>query len=227
MTRRVDIDKHAFVAYNEYISDSELIVAIDPGHGGILDGIYQTAPNKMYTHEWGAFYEGVFNRAISLTLSGMLLEEGISHYFTTDSNVDVSLPVRVTRANNYLKRFPDKRHLFLSIHGNAHSNESANGIEVWTSPEQTLSDEYATIFFNELKYMKWKMRSDSSDGDPDKESRFYVLVKTIMPSVLLELGFYSNPEEAVKMNTPKYQQQISDKIRKGILKIQDYEKAKV
>jgi len=223
MTRRVDIDKYAFCAYDEYINGSDLIICIDPGHGGMIDGEYQTN-GKMYKHEDFTFHEGVFNRELALILSGRLLEEGISHYFSTDSNVDTSLPVRTIRANNYLKRYPDKRHLFLSIHGNAHSNESANGFEIWTSPKQTLSDEYATILFNELKYLGWKSRSDFSDGDPDKESRFYVLMKTLMPAVLLELGFYSNLEEAKKMMNTSYQQRMVEKIMKGILKIEDYEK---
>ena len=35
------------------------------------------------------------------------------------------------------------------------------------------------------------MRKDTSDGDPDKESNFYVLVNTAMPAILSE-NFMTN-----------------------------------
>ena len=34
------------------------------------------------------------------------------------------------------------------------------------------------------------MRKDTSDGDPDKEANFYVLVHTSMPAILSENFFY-------------------------------------
>lgn len=39
------------------------------------------------------------------------------------------------------------------------------------------------------------MRTDFSDGDLDKERRFYVLTKTIMPAILTESFFMDNREE--------------------------------
>ena len=38
---------------------------LDNGHGGILDGVYTTAPNKMHIFDDGlTVYEGDFNRKI-------------------------------------------------------------------------------------------------------------------------------------------------------------------
>lgn len=223
MTRRIEIRKDQFIAYDEFINDSEWIVAIDCGHGGVIDGEHQT-PEKTFKHDWGTFDEGTFNRAIGLCLSGLLLREDVSHYFTTDSKYDISLPVRTIRANNFQRKYPNKKHLFLSLHGNAFKDSRANGVEVWTSPGETKSDKYATILYNSLKDVEWKMRSDFTDGDPDKESRFYVLVNTNMPAVLLELGFYSNSEEAKKMEDPEVQRELSELILKGILEIINSEK---
>ena len=39
------------------------------------------------------------------------------------------------------------------------------------------------------------MRKDTSDGDPDKESNFYVLVNTAMPAILSENFFMTNERE--------------------------------
>ena len=43
-----------------------------------------------------------------------------------------------------------------------------------------------------------KYRLDYSDGDVDKEANFYVLRKTKMPAVLLEMWFFDNYNDAVK-----------------------------
>src|SRR5207253_4599095 len=41
-----------------------------------------------------------------------------------------------------------------------------------------------------------------------RQAPFYVVSKTSMPSVLIEVGFLTHPEEAKRLNTPKYQQEI-------------------
>jgi N-acetylmuramoyl-L-alanine amidase len=62
------------------------------------------------------------------------------------------------------------------------------------------------------------MRTDYSDGDADKESRFYVLRKTSMPAVLVEYGFFTNEKEAIKMMDPIYQEKLARLTVKGIKK---------
>ena len=53
------------------------------------------------------------------------------------------------------------------------------------------------------------MRTDFSDGDLDKERRFYVLTKTKMPAVLTENFFMDNFEEFKNiLMTPKGRQKI-------------------
>ena len=92
-------------------------------------------------------------------------------------------------------------------------------MEIWTSPGPTMSDKYADIIFEELAELEWRERTDYTDGYADKEARFWVLVNTIAPAILLELGFYSNPEEAKKMKSVKFQRQMAEKIFNGIQKI--------
>lgn len=204
-----------FVSYRDFITDSDWMIHLDPGHGGMIDGEYQTK-GKMFKHPEFTFYEGVFNRDMALNISSRLIKEGISHTFSTDSNIDVSLPVRCTQVNNYVKKYK-KKHLFLSLHGNAAGTESANGMELFTSPGKTASDAYASVLYKSLKKMGWRMRNDFSDGDPDKEAKFYVLLHTICPAVLIEYGFYTNKEEAEKMLKPEVQDRLSELTVEGIL----------
>jgi N-acetylmuramoyl-L-alanine amidase len=41
-----------------------------------------------------------------------------------------------------------------------------------------------------------RYRSDKSDGDHDREARFFVLTKTAMPAILGEHLFFDNLEDA-------------------------------
>lgn len=49
-----------------------------------------------------------------------------------------------------------------------------------------------------------------------KQAPFYVVSKTSMPSVLVEVGFLTHPEEAQKLKSVKYQQEIAQKIYKAL-----------
>jgi N-acetylmuramoyl-L-alanine amidase len=42
-----------------------------------------------------------------------------------------------------------------------------------------------------------------------------------MPSVLIEVGFLTHPEEAKKLASPKYQQEIAQKIYKAVIEYKE------
>ncbi len=50
-----------------------------------------------------------------------------------------------------------------------------------------------------------------------KQGPFYVLVGALMPSVLVECGFLSNPEEAHLLESPRYQQGLADGIARAVV----------
>jgi N-acetylmuramoyl-L-alanine amidase len=50
-----------------------------------------------------------------------------------------------------------------------------------------------------------------------KQGPFYVLVGALMPSVLVECGFLSNPEEAHRLQSPQYQQALADGIARAVM----------
>ena len=60
-----------------------------------------------------------------------------------------------------------------------------------------------------------------------KEETWFVVRNAKMPSVLVEVGFVSNKEEAVLLNTDDYLQKLTDGIYNGIEKfIQNIENTK-
>jgi N-acetylmuramoyl-L-alanine amidase len=195
-----------------------LLVILDSGHGGIINGKYTTAPAKMFKHADGSIaYEGVINRQVKEKLKELLKDAGIAFVDITKSNDDISLGERVRRANamdcvNY-------ECLYLSIHSNA---GGGSGFEVYTSPGQTLSDKYAQIWAEEIKkeFTEFPFRTCLSDGDLDKEEKFYVLVHTAMPAVLGELLFFDNPSDWIIQKTPKYIDRIANATLKFLQRAQ-------
>lgn len=49
-----------------------------------------------------------------------------------------------------------------------------------------------------------------------RQAPFYVITKTAIPSVLVELGFISNPRESQKLIQPQYQKDIAQKLYQGL-----------
>lgn len=60
-----------------------------------------------------------------------------------------------------------------------------------------------------------KKKYDVDDGGV-REAPFWVLVGATMPSVLIELGYISNPEESDKMFNPQYQRLLVEGMSDGI-----------
>lgn len=169
---------------------------LDPGHGGVKDGKYQTPGKRSPIWEDGSqYFEGVGNRKIAHEVGDALDDLGISYRYTVSPNnpEDVPLRERVEFANN----LNYKSKVFVSIHSDAFSKPSAHGWSVFTSPGRTKSDDVATRFFLEAKrvFPGERFRLDTEDGDPDKEANFYVLRKTTCPAILLENFFMTNPRE--------------------------------
>jgi N-acetylmuramoyl-L-alanine amidase len=50
-----------------------------------------------------------------------------------------------------------------------------------------------------------------------KQAPFAVLYGALMPAVLVEVGFLSNPTEANRLSSPEYQARIADSIAEGVI----------
>ncbi len=176
---------------------SKYLWILDNGHGGMISGVYQTQGKRSPVWPDGTqLFEGEFNRAIVDRLVKKCEANNIDYINLVATPKDISLSERVETANRIAKS-SDKPCIYVSVHANGFSDESANGWEVYTSPGETKSDEIATVLFEkaELEFTNYKMRKDTSDGDPDKEANFYVLVHTTMPAILSENFFMTNSKE--------------------------------
>jgi len=178
-------------------------IVIDPGHGGADPGA--VSPDGI--HESDVVLD--IARRVKHIVSGA----GHDVVLTRISDLAMSLESRAKLANDI------DAGALISIHANAAENTSACGFEVWTPPGQTRADKLSDLIFDavrdEFPLMQW--RCDLNDGDRDKEARFYVLVRTKAPAVLVEVGFLSNLGDAEDMSKPGWRARMSLAIGEGIL----------
>lgn len=177
-------------------------ICLDPGHGGEDSGAVGPA---------GAQEKSVV-LSVALHLERALVEMGHQPFYTRVDDRYLSLPGRCDHAN------AEGADLFLSIHANAAAAAQAHGFEVWTSPGWTPADPWATEIWNSIResFPLLRGRVDTCDGDPDKESKFYVLVNTHMPAVLIETAFISNPAEERKLTDPGWRLRMAGAIASAV-----------
>lgn len=160
-------------------------VLIDNGHGANTLG--KRSPD-------GRLIEYAYAREIAGRVVFELRKKGIDAEQIVKEEVDVPLSERCRRVNEYKA----SEAILISIHCNAAGGGStwmqARGWEAWTSMGQTKADKLATCLYEAAeKYLPgMKIRKDITDGDPDKESGFYILKYTKCPAVLTENLFQDN-----------------------------------
>lgn len=216
---------------------------IDYGHGGMINGEYQTSPQnwkraffkngkllnpadynydtkRMLAESDLHYYEGEGNRDIARRIFKLCDKNGVKYYDVVNSEHDISLGQRVLNANQFY--LTNKNSIYLSIHGNAFGTQEPNGWCVYTSPGATKSDKIATVFFEEVEkdFPDTYMRKDTSDGDVDWENYFTVLTRTYMPAILTESFFYTNYEEAKFLASEEGRQKIAESHFKAIMEIE-------
>lgn len=185
----------------------DFLVFLDAGHGGLdPSGRYTTAPSKQFKHTRGTFhkdgwfYEGVWNRTLTNRVAEKLAHLDISYYMVSHAYVDTPLQYRVEVAN-WLSRQVAKS-LYISNHSNA-GGGAARGFELFTSPGQTTSDKIADLHWKNVNDLLaeriFRYRSETTDGDVDKEANLYVLKNTRMPAILIEHLFFDNYDDCMQL----------------------------
>ena len=192
---------------------------IDPGHGGMIDDIYQTFPKKMFKHsQTEIFYEGVFNRLIAGKLIAKLDAKGIPNINLCPSELDIELDERVDIANIYHREY--RNCIGISLHSNASPSHKGTGFEIHTSAGETMSDKYARICGKEIisRLPGVRYRKGDVAGELDKDSHFYILKWTKCPWILPECLFFDNYNDYQLLIDPAFQDKYVDALVNFVLK---------
>lgn len=168
-------------------------ICIDPGHGG---------------KDPGATGDGVREKDLALAVAlkiGALLT-GYDVVYTRTEDVYVGLSERARIAN------AAEADLFVSVHCNSASNASANGMEVYVHTSRGAdSTRAAHAIYDRL------LPASGLKGRGVKANDYAVLRETIMPAVLVELGFISNAGDRSKLVSAAWQDDAAKAIAAGIV----------
>lgn len=178
-------------------SQGRFTVVIDPGHGGRDPGAVGR----------GGLQEKQVVFPIAQEVAALLSQRGIQTVLTRydDREVDLEPRVQVAERNNAT--------VFVSIHANAISMDrpEVNGVETYyygSSEGRRLAQSIHQSLLENLPTRDRQVR----------EARFYVIRRTSMPAVLVEVGFVTGAEDAPRLADPAYRSRIAASIAQGILR---------
>ncbi|MGA8535073.1 MAG: N-acetylmuramoyl-L-alanine amidase [Candidatus Tumulicola sp.] len=184
---------------NSYVPTNPRLIVIDPGHGG---------------SDRGSSRHGVDEADLALDMSkrlrDILLARGWQVRLTHDTDVDVYAPndsahdelqARVDVANHAGAR------IFISIHANAYINSGPYGTTYYISKGSDLALARA---------VERDLASDGTKDDGIVKSHLYVTLHALMPAVLIETAFISNPSDFALLTSAAWRQRVAQSIADGI-----------
>ena len=225
-------------------------VLIDAGHGG-------KDPGAVETHTINGKKVTLQEKDITLSVAKKLYAKLQSQYsdkkilMTRTEDKFLSLEERVEIANN-VELKDHEAILYISIHVNAAFDKKASGFEVWySSPgyrrtvidENSLEDKSLAPILNSMLEEEYTTESiliakcisegleatcgNEMNNRGIKQEEWFVVRNANMPSVLVELGFVTNPQEAKLMADDTYLQKMTNGIYNGLVQfITHFEKSR-
>ena len=187
-------------------------VVLDAGHGGedggavAADGTLEKNLNLEFTKCISVFFD-LF---------------GISYKTTRTTDVSVGDPslssVRERKRSDILRRFQMVNQysdsVLLSIHQNLFTQSEYCGAQVFYAKCQPESEKIAKCIQSTVASF---MQPDNHREIKGSDSNIYLLYNAKRPSVLVECGFLSNPEELLKLKSPEYRSALSYAIVRGFM----------
>ena len=180
------------------------IIVLDPGHGGSDPGAI--GPTGLQ--------EKQVTLPIAEYLKSILEAKGAKVILTRTTDVDVygphasgvdELQARVNVANG------NQADAFISIHINSFSNPNVGGIATYYFDGSEQSKKLASSVQEQIA------EHSGFNGDRGiQPGNLYVLRHSLMPSILVELGFISNPKEESHLKESSTRQEFANELAKGL-----------
>ena len=179
-------------------------IVLDPGHGGSDPGAI--GPTGLQ--------EKQVTLPIAEYLKSILEAKGAKVILTRTTDVDVygphasgvdELQARVNVANG------NRADAFISIHINSFSNPNVGGIATYYFDGSDQSKKLASAVQGQIA------EHSGFNGDRGiQPGNLYVLRHSLMPSILVELGFISNPKEEGHLKETSTRQEFANELAKGL-----------
>ncbi|UJH91592.1 N-acetylmuramoyl-L-alanine amidase [Antarcticibacterium sp. 1MA-6-2] len=169
------------------------VVVVDSGHGG---------------KDPGNLNEKDINFQISQQLKELSSDNDIKIILIKEEDNFLTLQERTEFVNSQGADF------FLSLHCSAAPTKDPRGISLFYSPQSNLHEKsfnYTSVLASHLVETTGKAEI--------KTANFYILKKSNLPSVLVEMGFLTNPKDREMLEDPGQQKKLAQNIYEGLRKI--------
>lgn len=182
-------------------------IVIDPGHGGTDPGKVGVAGTK----------EKDINLQIAKKLQVYLKENGIDVILTREEDTDLAEEgASSTKVSDLRKRceiIADADPvLAVSIHQNSYTDSNVSGAQVFYYGQSAEGEALAEA----LQQSLIENLDPSNTRAAKTNESYFMLKKTTAPTVIVECGFLSNPEEEALLLDEEYQDRIAEAIYIGI-----------
>ncbi|KIL46619.1 N-acetylmuramoyl-L-alanine amidase [Jeotgalibacillus alimentarius] len=174
------------------------IIVIDAGHGATDPG----ASVSGYT-------EKAINLEVARRVEAKLKSVGADVRMTRTSDVFPSLQDRVDFS------YKNYGEIFVSIHANAIGSSSVSGAETFYDVQYNDNTTESYHLANEVQ--KEIVARAGMKNRGVKTEAFYVLRNQNIPSILVELGFMTNPSDLAKLTSSKYMEIYAEAVFRGIV----------
>ena len=187
---------------------SRACVVIDAGHGG-------SDPGKVGINNQ---LEKEINLKIAEILKDFLQAEGIEVVMTRESDAGLYDEGASNKKVQDMKRrleIIEKADpvIVVSIHQNSYHEEYVKGAQVFYYTTSESSRQLAEVIQEQLRSLDPDNRREAKGNDS-----YFLLKKTSKPIVIVECGFLSNREEAEKLSSALFQEEMAWNIHMGIMK---------
>ena len=182
-----------------------ITVVIDAGHGGIDGGVVGLSSGAK---------ESDVNLSIAKSLAHFLKKGGFNVVMTRSGYGGLYDSGKGSKKLSDMKKRSEiineaKPDLMISLHQNSYPLKSVKGAQVFYDAKSEKSQEIAKSVQNVL--------NDSLGASRvEKSAEYYVLQCSPYPSVLVECGFLSNPEEERLLITSEYQEKVAHALYTAI-----------
>lgn len=203
---KIDVTVPTSLPVNE-----DFYIVLDSGHGG-LDGGCSSAE--------GVTEKGI-NLAIMLEVRDLCRLYGYNVEVTRDKDISIYdkgvegiRNQKVSDMDNRLEIFNKHPNaLCISIHQNKFTDPKYSGAQMFYSDTHPDNEKIAEIMKN--KFVQ-NIQPDNKRETKLCGKELFLCYYCQNPTLMIECGFLSNPEEAAKLNSPDYQKQIAFTIFSGI-----------
>lgn len=190
---------------------TEPIIVIDAGHGGEDGG----AVSESGVLEKDINLSIANNSADLLKIFGYKVVQTRTDDVSLDNGEDSVHSRKVADLKKRLEIFNSgKNNIVISIHQNKFSQSKYYGTQIFYSPNNSQSQNLAECIRNSVK----KCLQPNNERQCKKaDGSIYLLKKAENPSVIVECGFISNPDELAKLQSDEYQKEMATAIITGFL----------